>query len=155
MNDYLNLVSKFTNLKAWSSAHQFSKEDWSAYTKVARVIQKTDTEIVKRALSYFMGNFSEFDSEGGVEPESKLFILMRIVFDIPQNVLADNYRSYKGWINWPEVKGGDLLNLGWPVFWQDGKPSLIALYNGSQGLPYAAVEEYNYFLNHYAFRVLE
>jgi hypothetical protein len=95
---------------------------------------------------------SEFS--GDYEDESKVFILMRVVFDLPVSALESECLSFKGWTNWPLPDAAGHVNLSWPVEWRYGKPSLLAHYEGSEGVPYGAAEEYEYFRARFPFRRL-
>lgn len=146
------LVNALHNLKAWGSQYEFNEEDWENYKKTAKIMQKNKSCIVQ-VFEQFMNEtlLLPFSSE----EESKLFLLLRIIFDLPELDDVKDFRPFKGWVNWPDYTNENKVNLSWPLRWKDNKPQLIANYEGSMGLPYQALDEYNYFLGKYPFRKIE
>ena len=143
----------FGSLAPWSQRRDFSKEEWDNYLKVAGAVQQSPPEVVESALDRFMQEALHEEFKG-YESESKLFLLMRVVFDLPEVAPANQRRSFKGWVNWPEADSEGYVNLAWPLSWEAAKPRLIAPYEGSEGIPYAASQEYRYLLKHFPYRRL-
>ncbi len=146
-----SLLSKFRMLAPWSNAQDFFGDDWRRYTDAVRLVQKSEPADVERALARFL---DEADGFTGVENETRLFLLMRIVFDLPDCAPADYRRVFKGWVNWPAPDAEGNVNLSWPVGWQDSQPALLAHFEGADGPRYAAIEEYRYLLARFPFRKL-
>lgn len=147
------VVEYFNALPPWAQK-DFSDSEWACYIEVARIIQKADPNIVESALNKFIVDAVR-EEYAGYESESKVFILMRVVFDLPEEAYLENRRSFKGWANWPEPDEKGNVSLSWPVSWRTGKPKLIAPYEGSMGKPYAAGMEYRYMRDRFPFRQLE
>ena len=139
----------FRVLAPWHNAQDFSEEGWRHYMNAARLVQNSEPEEVELALAQFL---DEADGFTGVENETRLFLLMRIVFDLPDRTPADQRRIFKGWVNWPNLDAEGNVNLSWPVDWQDGRPVLLAPFEGADGPRYGAVEEYCYLLAHFPLR---
>jgi len=97
---------------------------------------------------------NEEDGEAGVANESRLFLLSRFVFDLPARATAERRRVFKGWTNWPKPDAEGMVDLGWPVRFGPGGPSLLTGYEGSDGPRYGAVEEYRYLQGHFGWRDL-
>ena len=152
-NDASELVAALRSLAPWSDRN-FSPSEWAQYQRVAALFTKASPDVVKTALSQFVLEAMAADDHGD-EDESKPFILMRVLFDLPDRADAAELKSFKGWTNWPGPDAASKVNLGWPVRWSAGKPRLEATYEGSMGLPYAAAEEYDWLLQHRSFRDLE
>lgn len=147
------LINRISELPAWTIQGDFSDGEWERYLDVAKLLQGTDPQIVEEALDRFVSGTSR-DAYSGFEPESKAFILMRLVFDLPETAPAEQRRSFKGWINWPEPDSGGSVSLAWPVSWSTGRPRLVAAYEGSMGKPYAASLEFRYLLDRFPYRPL-
>jgi hypothetical protein len=97
---------------------------------------------------------NEAEGERGVFNELQLFLLSRFVFDLPTRIPAERRRVFKGWSNWPEPDPEGMVDLGWPVRFGPGGPSLLAAYEGSEGPRYGAIEEYHYLREHFGWRDL-
>ncbi len=150
----MELRRLFDSLAPWRSRDgDLDDREWANYVNVARSVQQTSPEVVKDALAQFMrdANAARFE---GYEISSKPFLLMRVVFDLPESAPESSRRSFKGWTNWPAPDDSGNVSLSWPVSWSTGQPRLVADYTGSEGKPYAAVEEYHYLLNHFVYRKL-
>lgn len=145
------LVTMFNSLRPWSRNSGFTDRDWDNYELVARIVQQTDPQVVEESLK-------SFESEKAFPvtdytDESKLFLLMRVMFDLPEAAPVEERRQRKGWTNWPPPDGHGKVSLAWPISWAHGKPELVASYEGSEGPPYPAVADYRYLLANYPFRI--
>ncbi len=147
------LVNQIKALPAWKTEGDFTEEEWKRYFEVSRIAQQGQPEIVERALDRLVAA-AQSDPPTSDETESKPFLLLRILFAMPERVPADERRSFKGWTNWPKPDAGELVDLSWPISWVNGKPALSAWYEGSMGLPYAAGSEYRYLRQKYAYRTI-
>lgn len=147
------LVAAIDALPSWPTQPDFSPDEWESYIETACLIQQAQPATVEAALDKFIArgvqNVSTTD-----ESESKPFILLRVVFDLPESVPALLRRSFKGWVNWPPPNANGEVNLAWPVSWQTGQPQLSAGYVGSMGLPYDASQEYRHLLTNFSHRQL-
>jgi hypothetical protein len=146
-----DLLAAFRALPPWPSDRDLSDEDWLRYVNAARLVQHSEPADAKRALARFL---DEAEGFAGVENETRLFLLLRVVFDLPDRAPADQRRTFKGWVNWPEPDTEGNVNLSWPVSWSAGQPILLARFEGADGPRYAAVEEYRHLLARFPFREL-
>jgi hypothetical protein len=144
-----SLLAAFRALAPWPSDRDLSAEEWGRYADAARLVQAADPAEVERALVRFL---DEASADAGNDNESRLFLLTRFVFELPERAPSAERRVFKGWVNWPEPDGEGNVNLSWPVGWRDGRPFLLARYEGSDGPRYAAVEEYRDLLSRFPFR---
>ncbi|HKQ05868.1 MAG TPA: hypothetical protein VJ464_12100 [Blastocatellia bacterium] len=145
------LLSALRGLAPWGSTSDFSEADWQRYMDAARLVQQSAPADVEQALAHLLDETNGFT---GVNNERRLFLLTRVVFDLPDRMPADQRRVFKGWVNWPAPDAEGNVNLSWPLDWQDERPVLLAPYEGSEGPRYGAIEEYRYLLNHFPFRTL-
>lgn len=146
------LVMLFRHLPAWRQSRGLAASEWQDLERAAVVVQQSPYRDVTAALDRFVCEIQNSNLRSDYEEESKVFLLLRFVFNLPEKAREADRVSFKGWNNWPVVQDGEAVNLSWPIIWQDGKPSLAARYEGSQGKPYAASAEFRHFLEHYAFR---
>ncbi len=144
------LVELLESLPPWSD-RDFSEDQWQSYVQVAAAFAQVTPPVVEAALSEFLRRALNKKYEG-FEEESKPFILMRVLFELPESVLVGERQSFKGWTNWPEPDHQGRVSVCWPVSWLQGRPQLVAPYAGSLGLPYDAVAEYRWFGDRYPLR---
>jgi hypothetical protein len=151
--DVSELKKLFDSLPVWSGRDSFRRDDWTKYLQVADTVHQTDPQIVEAALDQFVKG-ALLEPFMGYEIESKLFLLMRVVFDLPESAPQESRLSFKGWTNWPNPDANGNVSLAWPLTWRDGKPQLVNSYEGSEGKPYAATAEYRYLREHFPYRDL-
>jgi len=140
------------SLPPWSHDEPFSDEDWAKYVEAARQVQEADPETITAVLDAFIKRAA---SEECYENESKPFLLMRLVFDLPEAAPERERFSFKGWANWPAPDSRGYVSLAWPLSWRSGRPEVVAAYAGSAGRSYAASEEYRYLRERFPYRDLE
>jgi hypothetical protein len=148
------LVALFDRLEPWSHTKTYSPRGWAFARRVAKTVQTTNPKIVDQALDAFMANAVKATFNGDSEDESKVYLLMRVVFDLPENAAPSKSFSYKGWDNAGQSIQGGTANLAWPLKWNGGHPTLVIAYEGSEGIAYGAKAEYGYMLAHFPFRQL-
>jgi hypothetical protein len=151
-DDAEKLKERIAALPPWQR-DDFSDEEWKKYVSVAKLVQSSDPETVESALEEFTREAINEEFRGYAS-ESKPFLLMRVVFDLPEGAPESERRSFKGWVNWPAADSRGEVSLAWPLSWRSGKPRLVAPYAGSEGIPYAAVSEYRHLREHYPYREL-
>jgi len=145
------LVERIKSLPAWKTQGDFSEAEWNRYLDVARMLQQTPPDMVDRVLEKAAGGA---DPQASEEAQTKLFLLLRIVFDLPARGPADERRSFKGWTNWPQSDAAGFVDLSWPISWLHGRPTLSGTYQGSMGLPYDARGDFRYLRSKYPYRRL-
>jgi hypothetical protein len=147
------LVAEFRSLAPWTSASAFGAPEWAEYRRVAGLVLHTDPEVVTEADRFVREALDEEFT--GSEPESAVFLLMRVLFDLPEAAPELMRVSQKGWVNWPTPNEHGQVSLAWPISWASGSPELTASYEGSMGRPYSAGREYRDFLERFDFRKLD
>jgi hypothetical protein len=145
------IESELTQLPVWPLDGVTTTEFWEKYRSVAIRIQKLSCGDVAKIISIYRATSSD---EFLDEADSRLFLLFRVIFDLPQDVPCSERMSFKGWINWPRPDARGCVSISWPINWEKGRPSLIDGYMGSFGLQYDAESEYRYLHEHYLFRKL-
>ena len=127
--------------------------EWDLLIRTAKELQRCDPIVVQKAIKEFIAKSMWCDDSD--QQWSKIFLLLRVMFDLPEAVSPQKACFFGGWmIPWraSEVEGN--ANLAWPMRWRSGKPELVACFTGYKGPPYQAEEEYRYYLESYPFRVL-
>ncbi|HEX8652914.1 MAG TPA: hypothetical protein VF708_19015 [Pyrinomonadaceae bacterium] len=147
------LIEDIEALPPWRTQGDLSDSEGERYREVARIVQQADPSLVASALDQFIARATN-EHHDDYEGESKPFLLMRVVFDLPEQAPVEQRRSFKGWTNWPKPDASGQVSLAWPIAWRNGKPTLVDFYRGSMGLPYAASQEYRHMLDHFPFRAL-
>lgn len=146
-----SLVEAFATLAPWPADGDLSPQEWDRYCAVAAAVQGAEPDDVERALADFLDRRKGFE---GAADETRLFLLMRVVFDLPETAPAEQRRSFKGWVNWPPPAPDGTVSLAWPLTWAGGRPALVDPYEGSEGGRYAAVEEHRHLRDRFPFRAL-
>jgi hypothetical protein len=165
----------------------YSEAGWLRLISVARIIQKSDAHSVEQALheyqvSYvaylpsppFMSNSQALErqkvqkekSELELQNDSKLLLLMRVVFELPERKAWVQGVGFGAWFSpgatWIS-QGADYnpdgtLNFAWPITWNDGNPRMVGWRQGPGGISvkerYRAAEDYQYFRKKYSLRDL-
>lgn len=140
------LIGKLT---PWGPRN-FTEEEWAAYFQCVNYIRQLNEEDVAKLLEEIQHEFTS--KPDGDELQSKLFILLRLLFDIPETGDVSARMSFKGWENWPSPNKFGQVNLTWPIAWEGNQPFLESHYEGSLGKPYALTSEYSYFKGLYLYR---
>jgi hypothetical protein len=145
------LLAALRDLPPWRNT-DFKRDEWRRYLQAALLLQNTKPADAERAFLRFLDAGEGFTS---AENETRIFLLMRVAFDLPESAAADQRRIFKGWTNWPAPDADGVVNLSWPVNWQRDQPELIAPFEGAEGPRYGAIEEYRYLLERFSFRRIE
>jgi hypothetical protein len=145
------LKAMLDSLRPWTRRSDFTEADWQDYIRVGRAVQQADPQVVEEALV-----LTRTDQETSLDytTQSRPFLLMRVVFDLPESAPPEERAIYKGWTNWPKPDAQGKVSLSWPISWRSGKPELLASYEGSEGKPYGAVPEYRHLRSKYSLRDL-
>jgi len=146
------LVNDLRVLKPWGNAHDFTSEDWQSYIEVAKRIKHTEEELTGNAIEAFIEQSSQDAGNTDFE-ESKPFLLLRVLFELPESAPASEGFSYKGWTNWPSPDQAGNVSLAWPISWVSGKPILVSDYEGAEGKPYAGKSEFEFLRASYPYRI--
>jgi ATP/maltotriose-dependent transcriptional regulator MalT len=108
-------------------------------------------------------NFQRLD-EIQLENDTKLYLLMRLVFDLPEAVPASTnqivvfgYWSGRWLKENGEINSDGTFNRAWPIRWNHGHPNLLAGWVGLEGVNtrYDAAAEFSYCLTNYPMRDLK
>lgn len=147
------LIEELKRLPPWLPAGKAGAPDWAHLKRVAKRIQRAPDRDVIATLEAFQ-RWALQDPGTGFENESRVFLLMRVLFDLPERSRASERTIRKGWINWEQPDREGCVNLAWPIRWNNGDPILVAPYAGSEGRPYDVVGEFADLRGRFSYRRL-
>lgn len=150
-----DLVNLIGSIAPWRNSGEYSQEQWRRIVDVAGIFQKTESSSVLIALDQFMKqNRTNITSD--YEQESKPFLLLRVIFWLPEHAPMSERSCFKVWVDYDRASRNDdgTANLSWPLSWIGWKPTLVAPYRGSDGQPYLVAEEFKHMLARYPMRDL-
>lgn len=146
------------SLPGWERA-SFTDEQWQSYIHAAELLQRAKPTTVERALKDYVIHFMTAFEEGvdGIYELSKPFILLRVMFDLPQTPETSRMHENSpgtGFATRPiNVESENLADTtSYPLRWKEDGPELLAEPAGYNGGPYPAAGEYRYFLKHFRYR---
>jgi len=86
---------------------------------------------------------------------SKLFLILRVIYNVPDSMPIDQAKSYGGWIKPVAELTGPYYKISWPLATDpQGHPIVNYLYMGYLGAPYDASSELEYFISTFGRRQL-
>ena len=179
-----NQLEKILNqVERWpDGSTNYSGKNWEMLTLAAKLIQKSDPQSVENFMRKYQGDeedqfFSstnlqevekkfrerqaiKIDLDKEDEKDGKLFLLLRVVFNLPEHVTTTNvvnFHRFAGWVSYDsEINSDGSINVAWPIYWNHGNPYLVSGNQGLQGFDarYKASDEYDYYRKVYDFRAL-
>lgn len=111
---------------------------------VARELSATSGEAIRAALRHWADRHRD---PGSLPALSRPYLLLRVLFDVPERVLRHDARVFGGW-NHPSVGHPDapVFLLSWPVLEdEEGRPAVRHRFRSYRGPRYDPVAEYDYF----------
>jgi len=156
----------------------YPADSWRRLRDAALYLQECDPDSIVSALIDFQQRY-----DGDINPKclgadwpvrkivlgekySKLIFLTRVMFNLPEHAPATEKVRFFMWSNVGIGPSGDeqvldrnfdgTVNLAWPITWNDGRPRLLSLQTGVNGVGclYRVVDEYQFFKAHYNLRRL-
>ena len=149
------IASIVESIQAWPSASRaYSEESWRQIVSSALVLQKWNHGAVQSALETYQKSYSN-DPEAAVTNDGKLYLLMRVMFELPQKATPQEARLWNWVTHRTQYNADGTVNAGWPIRWVQGRPELISGYEGRQGFSaYNAAAEFADFYRNYPYRRL-
>lgn len=144
------LLKQLHALPDWTTIPNYPERGWKQMIEVAKIWQNSNSNEVIRALdALYLGE----------EDHAKAFLLLRVLFNLPESAATEKYHSFQQYAMWysmylnehPEASA----NLAWPMSWRLGRPSLV---EGKPGVVMGnsppLSSEYSYMLANYPYRDL-
>ena len=127
----------------------------SQLVNIARQVQYTTTPAsLHNSLVNYQNVFACASDQ--TEQMAKAYLLLRVLYQLPQEMYSNNARTFGGWIH-PSIGSGTSFNMAWPVSATQspsGVQVMISGYTGFIGRGYNAAEELDYFNNNFQRRNL-
>lgn len=142
-----------TALPDWPSDGALSAMSWYSLACTAQALQACDPGVVEAGLHRYAELLTTQPWPTGSLGLMKPFLLLRLMFDLPEEAVETDRRVFVGMPNWPPSANGH-VDLAWPVGWSDQQPILLANYEGQNGPLYDAAAEYEYFRARFEYRDL-
>ena len=122
---------------------------------LARRLQSISPDLVEKRLFESRNHFENY-SDAQLSNDRKLYLLIRVIFDLPENASKNDSFKTGGWITMhTDINNDGTFNLAWPIKWKDGSPVLVSGYQGIESLGrYDASIEYHYLRSKYRMRNL-
>jgi hypothetical protein len=152
--DHHEFAERLEALKPWGGA-DYTKDGWDRLVSLGMLVQRMDPNEVSSAIHEFLTTVHNPSETGFVGQNTKLLLLLRIVFDLPERFPAERRFFGEGFLTVPfEWKAPRRVSVSWPIAWNLGRPQLLAICLGKCGSPYDAAAEYRYFHSRYRLRDL-
>ncbi len=137
-------------VKAWTDTSGYNENDnYVLMESATQIIGMTDAEIITGVNDY-----AEYYA--GYLPEmSKLYLVLRYVFDVSDAVAEVDAMSFGGWILPIEEMSGSTYNMMWPLGWNEINMLIVDHpFIGYMGVEYDAPSELTYFMENFTKREL-
>ncbi len=143
------LKRRFSQIEPWTTSTNYSAAGWQQLLRAAQALQKATPSLAGTALENYLKNHASQPAQLPAE-QAKLFLLLRFAFELPQAGSASQRDAFGG----PNPKGADAngdgtFNVDWPLAWTQGKPRLMAGFDGTTGSPYHVKEDFDFLRFHF------
>lgn len=150
------LFELLPNAKAWTDASGYGREDNQYMLEVAQTLLTVDTLSTKPKLQELMDEVSNYGSyyQDDLDELSKVYVLLRFLFDVPPSHDINDASVYGGWIRPDDADTEETYNLLWPVSVEDNQPQVTESFIGYLGAGYDFAGEFDYFAERFSLRNL-
>ena len=147
-------INRIHSLPAWNEKRYDAKDiaELNAIASELRQLQhshvlKVFQEYLKRHTKVLQDTLPPHEKISILDhdAESRLYVVMRAYFNIPDHTCYCYAKSFGGWIR--NVSGTHFYDLHWPVQKNKEKVIGVAEYQGYSGASYDAIGEFEYFSN--------
>ena len=122
---------------------------------IAREVQRSTTPTsLRNSLVNYEKVFA--GTSDYIDQMSKVYLLLRVMYQLPQEMNSSNAKTFGGWIH-PSIGNGNSYNMSWPVSVTQSPLGLmvnIDKYRGFIGRGYNAAAELDYFNSNFQRRNL-
>ncbi len=143
-------IGKVETVKAWTDTYGYSENDnYTLMESAAQIVTMTDAEIITGVNDY-----TEYYA-GYIPEMSKLYLVLRYVYDVPDEMVIEDAFTYGGWVRPIEEISGSTYNMMWPLgFNEFSMPVVDHPFMGYMGAEYDAPGELAYFMENFTRREL-
>lgn len=147
------MAATIRQVAPWNATTNYDARAWRRLIDVARQACSAESNVVDLALSEY---FDDSVKNVSWDDSSRAFLLLRVMFDLPENADLTNCFTSRSWMKGArlEINADGTANLAWPLVWNNGQPYLVHRAEGYSGRPYRPALEYRYLLRTYPKRNL-
>lgn len=149
------LMPMLDGIRPWGNSCEYPAEAWGHLLQVGRTVQQMNPEVVSLTLDAYIRKVDAERPLDLFDAETRLVLLSRVVFRIPDDHGGIKEHPYKRWMM-GNCEGGIIPEpgLSLPVAWNDSQPYLVARCVGADGPPYAAGAEFILLKSEFSYRDL-
>ena len=141
-------------IEPWTTSTNYSAEGWKQLAKAAKAFQNASPKLAGETLNDYLRGCARNPGQLPAE-QGKVFLLLRVVFDLPANAPAGQRLTFANWTRGrSDLNKDGTINLSWPLFWDQGKPRLVAGCQGAAGSGYSAGDEFAHLRYKFKYRDL-
>ncbi len=138
------LKRQFSQIEPWTASTNYSTAGWKQLLRAAQALQKATPSLAGTALENYLKRYASRPEQLPAE-QAKLFLLLRFAFQLPDAGAAAQRDAFGG----PNPRGSDAngdgtYNMDWPIAWTQGRPRLIAGFDGTTSGPYRVKEDFDF-----------
>lgn len=147
----LALLEKLNKAPTWTNILKEQKELKKDLLTVLFEIAGYDTENIRNFLLEYIRNVSDVPGGMNIDKMSNVFVLNRLLFNVPSKVPANKAMFFGGWAGVPHDE--NFVDMLWPLSFLDQHLDLVGEFCGYYGDVYDAIGEFDYFLREYGRRI--
>jgi len=148
------LKSRMAKIEPWGSSTAYSEAGWKNLIQTARACQEASPALTTAALEEYLQSASANPDDLPLA-QGKLFLLLRLVFDLPDSTPTGPGVSLAGWDRGgTDVNPDGTFDQAWPMLWNQGRPRLVSGRKGAAGAEYSAAKEYSMLRYRFKYREL-
>ncbi|MGD1845492.1 MAG: T9SS type A sorting domain-containing protein [Salibacteraceae bacterium] len=144
------IVRMIRMLPAWTEPIN-DKEQQTIKSIVAELALLSDDQLrgaIAKHHQYYR------DAGNNLEELSKDYLLLRMIFDLPEAFDRSQVKNFGGWVH-PSVFHQEAYNLSWPIAQTEGGLQVAGKYMGFNGRGYDPVGEFDFFAGRFQRRTPE
>lgn len=135
---------------AWTHDSVYSPNDNLLLRQYAMIVTGLSDNEIRTGVGDYTGYYA-----GDLDAMSKLLLMLRMVYNVPDSVPMEQAKSFGSWIRPVEELSGSYYKIGWPVVLDPVNGPMVKYpYMGYLGAPYNAPGELDYFINTFGRRQL-
>jgi hypothetical protein len=147
--DELLLLQKLDACPPWASLDVNDQQTVAVLMRALAFFQNCDYDVLRKVIARYVTIKTETE-EYDVESASRLFILNRYLFNVPE-IAPISEPHFGGWVIPHDDRTANRL---WPFRLKDGQLILIGGFQGYFGAKYDALGEFDFFRKVYGLRTL-
>ena len=145
------LLEKLNKAPTWTNIYKDQQELKKDLLSVLFEIAGYDTENIRNFLLEYIRNVSDVLGGMNINKMSNIFVLNRLIFNVPSKIPANKARFFGGWAGVPHDE--NYVDMLWPLSFLDEHLDLVGEFRGYYGDVYDAIGEFDYFLREYGRRI--